>query len=86
MFNKDVVKSYNALLKKQQKLNDGMSNLGRERDYKVQKIDKKYTSKIDNNIRQQQAVSLKIELIKRYVGDTDFEKATLVNKVKKEKA
>lgn len=86
MFNKDVVKSYNALLRKQQKLNDGMSNLGRERDYKVQKIDKKYTSKIDNNIRQQQAVSLKIELIKRYVGDTDFEKANLVNKVKKEKA
>ena len=85
MFNKDVVKSYNALLRKQQKLNDGMSNLGRERDYKVQKIDKKYKSKIDNNIRQQQAVSLKIELIKRYVGDTDFEKANLVNKVKKEK-
>lgn len=86
MFRKDVVKSYNALLKKQQKLMDGMSNLGREKDYKVQKIEKKYTSKIDSYIRQQQAISLKVELVKRYVGSTDYEKAEIVNKIKKEKA
>lgn len=85
MFRKDVVKSYNALLKKQQKLMDGMSNLGREKDYKVQKIEKKYTSKIDSYIRQQQAISLKVELVRRYVGSTDYEKAEIVNKIKKEK-
>jgi hypothetical protein len=85
MFGKDVVKSYDALLKKQQKLMDAMSNLGREKDYKVQKIEKKYTSKIDNYIRQQEAVALRVELAKRYVGTTDYEKADIITKTKKEK-
>lgn len=85
MFKRNVVKVYDALLRKQQKLMDGMSNVGREKDYKVQKIEKKYTSEIDEYMRQLDSIGLEIELVKRYVGGTSNEKAEIINKTKKEK-
>jgi hypothetical protein len=71
--NKDVVKTYNNLIKHQQMLNDKMSNLGREKDYKVQKIEKKYNSKIDDLIRLQNGIELEVEIAKRYVSDVEVE-------------
>ena len=45
---KTVTDSYNKLINKQQILTDQMSNLGREKDYKVQKIEKEYLIKFKN--------------------------------------
>lgn len=63
----DVIKQYNDLLKRQQDLNDQMSNLGREKDYKVQKIEKQYQSQIDNLVRDQEALAITISNIEEYI-------------------
>ena len=63
----DVIKQYNDLLKRQQDLNDQMSNLGREKDYKVQKIEKQYQSQIDNLVRDQEALAIVIANIEDYI-------------------
>ena len=66
----DVIEEYNDLLKKQQYLNDQMSNLGREKDYKVQKIEKHYQSQIDNLVRDQEALAIVIANIEEYIKKT----------------
>lgn len=66
----DVVKNYNELLKEQQALNDKMSNLGREKDYKVQKIEKHYQSQIDNLVRDQEALAIVIANVEDYIKKT----------------
>ena len=66
----DVIKQYNDLLKRQQDLNDQMSNLGREKDYKVQKIEKQYQSQIDNLVRDQEALAITISNIEEYIKKT----------------
>ena len=81
LFKKDVIKSYEALVRKQQKLMDEMSNLGREKDYCVQKIEKKYNSKIDNLVRNQQAIALQVEISKRYVNDVNCDNSDIIKKV-----
>lgn len=63
----DVIEQYNDLLKRQQDLNDQMSNLGREKDYKVQKIEKYYQSQIDNLVRDQEALAIVIANIEDYI-------------------
>lgn len=63
----DVIKQYNDLLKRQQDLNDQMSNLGREKDYKVQKIEKQYQSQIDNLVRDQEALAIVTANIEDYI-------------------
>lgn len=78
---KDVIKSYEALVRKQQKLMDQMSNLGREKDYQVQKIEKKYTSKINNLVREQQAVALQVEVAKNYVNTVSCDDSEIIKKV-----
>ena len=78
---KDVIKSYEALVRKQQKLMDEMSNIGREKDYRVQKIEKKYNSKIDNLVRSQQAIALQVEISKRYVNDVNCDNSEIIKKV-----
>lgn len=81
LFKKDVIKSYEALVRKQQKLMDEMSNIGREKDYRVQKIEKKYNSKIDNLVRSQQAIALQVEISKRYVNDVNCDNSEIIKKV-----
>jgi hypothetical protein len=81
LFKKDVIKSYEALVRKQQKLMDEMSNVGREKDYRVQKIEKKYNSKIDNLVRSQQAIALQVEISKRYVNDVNCDNSDIIKKV-----
>ena len=58
MLNKNAVtKSYNKMIKQQQHQLDAMTNLGKSRDLKVEKIDRKYQAKIDNIIRKQKATA-----------------------------
>lgn len=66
----DVIKDYNNLLKRQQDLNVKMSNLGREKDYKVQKIEKQYQSQIDDLVREQEALAVTIVNIEDYIKKT----------------
>lgn len=69
-----VIEKYNGLVSIREKLIDNMSNLGREKDYKVQKIEREYNTKIDDVTRKLQAVALQIETIKTYIqriGDSD---------------
>ena len=83
MLRKNVVASYDVLVDEQQALFDQMSNLGREKDYKVQKIEKQYDSEIDKLIRKQQAIALQIEIAKRYVSSVGCEDAGIVSKATK---
>lgn len=82
----DVIKQYNDLLKRQQDLNDQMSNLGREKDYKVQKIEKHYQSQIDNLVRDQEALAIVIANIEEYIKKTSGANNLVArNAVKKER-
>ena len=82
----DVIKQYNDLLKRQQDLNDQMSNLGREKDYKVQKIEKQYQSQIDNLIRDQEALAIVITNIEDYIKKSSGANNLVArNAVKKER-
>lgn len=84
MFKKDVIESYDVLVKKQQKLQDEMSNLGREKDYKVQKIEKQYDSEIENLIRKVKAIDLKIEIAKKYVNGIVAPKSEIIKKIRED--
>lgn len=64
-----VVRKYENLIKRQQKLCDELSNLDKEKNYKVQKMEREYNSKIDDKTREIKAVSLQIENVQRYVKD-----------------
>ena len=82
----DTVKCYQELIKRQQETMTKLSNVGREKDYKVQKIEKKYEAQIDDLVRELEAIDLQIDVAKRYVGCTSCEKAEIIKKVnKKEK-
>lgn len=82
----DVIKQYNDLLKRQQDLNDQMSNLGREKDYKVQKIEKQYQSQIDNLVRDQEALAIVIANIEEYIKKSSGANNLVArNAVKKER-
>ena len=82
----DVIKQYNDLLKRQQDLNDQMSNLGREKDYKVQKIEKQYQSQIDNLVRDQEALAIVITNIEDYIKKSSGANNLVArNAVKKER-
>lgn len=85
---KDVINKYEGLVRRQQALIDDMSNLGREKDYKVQKIEREYNYKIDNVTRELQAVSLQIETVKKYVdaiGDSPNPAVAQVTKTTKKR-
>lgn len=84
MFNRnriDVINTYNNLIKKQQALADEMSNIGRQKDYEVQKIEKKYQSKIDNLVREQAGLSMLVDSAKRYVEEVSCDQADIVSKI-----
>lgn len=78
-----VISKYDSLVKKQQRIMDDMSNTGREKDYKVQKIEKYYESKIDILTRQLQAVALQIDTVQRYIAAVGDSSNPAVNQIKK---
>ena len=57
-----------------------MANLGRERDYKVNKIHSEYDSKIENCMKKDESLKLQIEMVRKYAAamssDTAVEKVT----------
>ena len=67
-----VIKTYEKLIKRQQTLCDDLSNLDRQKEYEVQKIERYYNSKIDDKKRQLIAVSLQIKNIRLYVNDVQM--------------
>lgn len=83
-----VIGKYNKLVGRQQYLIDEMSNVGREKDYKVQKIEREYNFKIDNITRELKAVALQIDTIKQYVqaiGDDANPAVVQIKATKKER-
>lgn len=86
---KDVISEYEKVVSRQQQLIDTMSNLGREKDYKVQKIERYYNYKIDATTRELQAVALQIETIKKYIeaiGESANPATVQITKTKKREA
>ena len=85
----DIIKDYNNLLKRQQDLDVEMSNLGREKDFKVQKIEKHYQSQIDNLVREQEALAVTIANIEDYIkktsGANTLVSRNAVKEIKKER-
>lgn len=82
---KSVINKYDALVKLQQNLINEMANTGREKDYKVQKIEKEYEAKIDVITRKLQAVALQIETVQRYVAATGDTNNPAVREIKKKR-
>lgn len=82
---KSVINKYDALIKNQQELINEMANTGREKDYKVQKIEKEYEAKIDVITRKLQAVALQIETVQRYVALTGDTANPAVRQIKKKR-
>ena len=78
---KTVVDKYDELMTEQQFIMDTISNLGREKDYKVQKIEKEYDSKLDILYRKAAAIDLQVEIAKRYVANTVVDDANPVAKI-----
>jgi hypothetical protein len=88
MLNKNgVTKSYNKLIKKEQKEADILFNLQRERDFEVQKLNAYYQGLIDNAMRKQKATSLQVSLAKKYVAEINCDSSGLLSNqsVKKER-
>ena len=81
---KNVIKMCDALMKKQRDNQDLMANLGRERDYKVNKINSEYDSKIEDCLKLDESLKLQISMIKTYVAGMSGE--TAVDKVSKKRA
>ena len=77
---KNVIKYCDELMKKQRNNQDLMANLGRERDYKVNKINSEYNSKIEECSKLDESLSLQIDMVKKYVAtmctDTAIDKVT----------
>ena len=77
---KNVIKYCDDLMRKQRENQDLMANLGRERDYKVNKINSEYNSKIESCSKMDESLSLQIKMVKEYVStmnpDTAVDKVT----------
>ena len=75
-----VINSYEKLIKKQQKLMSKMSNISREKDFKMEKLENRYDSKIDNLVREQAALNLIVGATQEYVRKTNYEKSNIIDK------
>ena len=64
---KNVVDVYNSLLKSKKRIEDTISNLQREKDYKVQLMEKKYQSMIDENLNDLDAINGEIDQTQKYI-------------------
>lgn len=80
---KNAIKYCDILMKKQRDNQDLMANLGRERDYKVNKINSEYDSKIEACVKKDESLTLQLDLIKKYVAGIKVE--TAIDKVTKKR-
>ena len=81
---KNVIKYCDDLMRKQRENQDLMANLGRERDYKVNKINSEYNSKIEACSKMDESLSLQIKMVKEYVSTMNPD--TAIDKVTKKRA
>lgn len=76
-----VINSYEKLIKKQQALMNKMSNISRERDYRLKKIENRFDAKIDCLVREQEALNLIVDATQEYVRKINYDKAEVITKV-----
>ena len=72
MFNRErnnVVASYDSLLQQKSSLERELANIQRKKDLEVDKINKKYESKIEQVLRQQKSCDMQIDLAKKYTKE-----------------
>lgn len=68
VFNKNKVsEEFNKLISTQQNISDKISALGRERDLKVNLINKDYQAKIDEYTRQLTAITMQVNMARQFV-------------------
>lgn len=65
---KNVVNTYNKLLNKKKFIEDRISNTQREKDYKVQLIEKKYQSMLDKDMNELDAINGVIKQTQIYIS------------------
>lgn len=65
---KNVVDVYNDLMRKRKTVEDRISNTQREKDYKVQLMEKKYQSMIDEDLNELDAIDGEIEQTQKYIA------------------
>lgn len=66
--NNIVVDIYNDLLQEKQKLELEYQRLQRQRDLKIDTIDKQFSIKIDKILRKSEVLSMQIEQAKKYLS------------------
>ena len=64
-----VVASYDNLLEQKSRLERELANIQRKKDLDVDKINKKYESRIEQIIREQKSCDMQIELAKKYTKE-----------------
>lgn len=64
-----AVASYDKLLEKKSRLEKELINVQRKKDLDLDKINKKYESKIEYILRQQKSCDMQIELAKKYTKE-----------------
>lgn len=72
LFNRNenvVVAGYDDLLEKRSGLEKQLINIQRKKDLDLDKINKKYESKIEQIIRKQKSCDMQIELAKKYMKE-----------------
>ena len=67
MKKRNAVDVYNDLLRKKKLIEDKISNTQREKDYKVQLMEKKYQSEIDECLNQLDAINGEIDYTQKYI-------------------
>ena len=64
-----AVASYDKLLEKKSRLEKELINVQRKKDLDLDKINKKYESRIEHILRQQKSCDMQIELAKKYTKE-----------------
>lgn len=68
MKKRNAVDVYNDLLRKKKAIEDKISNTQREKDYKVQLMEKKYQSEIDEQLNELDAINGEIDQTQKYIS------------------
>ena len=68
-----AVASYDKLLERKSKLEKELINVQRKKDLDLDKINKKYESKIEYILRQQKSCDMQIELAKKYTKENWYD-------------
>lgn len=66
----NVTKKYNELLREQEKALSRITNIQREKDFKLKKIENKYDNILSNLIRDSETLALEVEATQRHVLNT----------------